>query len=394
MKLSAYSPVLITALFVVPAMMLTSCDDRVSIETNASPDGDVVIESVESEDADFRLVRVLGGLENAWAVAWLPDDRMIITERPGRMNLFDGETVTELSGLPDIHSRSQGGLLDVALHPDYEDNGWIYFTYSIADNGNTGTALGRARLDGEQLVDVEELYVEEPAKNPGRHYGSRIAFPGDGTVLFTIGDRGERTPSQDLQDPAGSTIRLNYDGSVPDDNPFAGSDEALPVIYSYGHRNAQGMVIHPETGAIWQHEHGPQGGDELNIIQAGGNYGWPDATYGDEYGSGQPIGIEPHEDPDIVNPLVHWSPTSIAPSGMAFYYGNNFPGWHGDVFIGALAQQHVRRVVVDGEEVDRQEELLSGEPGRIRDIRQGPDGNLYLLTDHSDGGLYRIEPLD
>ena len=379
---------------ILPLILLTTCNDSLSVNPEILPDGEVVLESVESEDATFRVVRIINDLQNPWGMAWLPDGRMIITERPGRLNLVENQSITEIGGLSEIQATGQGGLLDIAVHPDFENNGLIYFTYSAPVNGNTATTLARARLGDGELTGLEVLYTENPVKQPGRHYGSRIVFPGDGTVLFTIGDRGQRTPSQDLGDPAGSTIRLNEDGTVPGDNPFAGHENALPEIYSYGHRNAQGMVLHPETGMIWQHEHGPRGGDELNIIRPGGNYGWPEATYGTEYGTRRSIGISPEDDPDIVNPLVHWSPTSIAPSGMTFYTGDRFPGWQGNVFVGALAQQHIRRVVVDGEQVVRQEELLRSDLGRIRDVREGPDGNIYVLTDHSGGGLYRIEPVE
>lgn len=376
---------------------ITACEPQPAadrLQTSGERAEDVVLERVESEDETFRLVRVLDGLEHPWAVAWLPDGRKLITERPGGMLLIDGDHVTELSGLPDIQAQGQGGLLDVALHPGYEENGWIYFTYSEPGTGGTGTALARARIDGDALSDLQQLYSQEPKHSPGRHYGSRIVFPGDGTVVFTIGDHGQRSPSQDLSDPTGSTIRLNLDGSIPDDNPFVNRDGAAPEIYSYGHRNAQGMSLHPETGAIWQHEHGPRGGDELNRIRAGANYGWPEATYGVEYRGGAEIGIEPGDDPDIVDPLLHWSPVSIAPSGMAFYTGDRFPSWKGDIFVGALAQQHIRRVKLDGEQVTGQEELLREDIGRIRDVRTGPDGYLYVLTDHSGGGLYRLKPVE
>lgn len=381
-------------LMLLPVIVLftfVSCDMGSPI---INEEGEVVIDRVESEDETFRVVRIIDNLDHPWAVAWLPDDRKLITERSGHMNLVEDGEIKRINGLPEIHATGQGGLLDIALHPDYEDNGWIYFTYSSPGDGGTGTALARARLDTTELTDLEILYTQEPKRSPGRHYGSRIVFPGDGTVMFTIGDRGNRSLSQEMDDPSGTTMRLNYDGSIPDDNPFVDTDGVLPEIYTYGHRNAQGMDLHPETGEVWQHEHGPRGGDELNIIRAGNNYGWPDATYGTEYSDDSPIGINPDEDPDIVDPLLHWSPTSIAPSGMAFYTGNRFSDWEGDIFVGALAQQHIRRVIMDGEEITGEEELLRDEVGRIRDVRTGPDGYLYFLTDHSGGGLYRLEPVD
>ena len=385
-------------LAVVIALIVSACtlgSDTVDPETSAAASDEVVIEEVASEDATFRVVRVLDNLEHPWGVAWLPDDRMLITERPGRLNLVDGDDVTSLSGLPDIQAQGQGGLLDVALHPNYDENGWIYFTYSAPLDGGTGTALARAQLDGDALSELDVLYEQEPAYNPGRHYGSRIVFPTDGTVAFTIGDRGQRDPSQVTDDPAGTTLRLNDDGTIPDDNPFVDTDDVLDEIYTYGHRNAQGMDLHPETGVIWQHEHGPYGGDELNIIDAGANYGWPEATYGTEYSDpNEPVGTDPDQT-DFEQPVLHWTePHSIAPSGMAFYDSDQLPGWEGDLFVGALAEQHIRRVVLEGDEIQSQEELLRNDLGRIRDVRSGPDGHLYVLTDHSDGGLYRLEPAE
>ena len=385
---------------IIPGLVFTLCTVLLaSCELNggtgpAMPDGELVLEAVESEEETFNVVRVLDDFSHPWAVAWLPGGEMLITERSGRMNLVEDETVTELDGLPDIRDGGQGGLLDVAIHPDYEENGWIYFTYSYVDGHDSNTALARAQLGDGELTDVEELYQPEITYTATQHFGSRIVIPGDGTVVFTIGDRGNRDQSQDRSDPTGSTIRLNEDGSIPDDNPFVDEEDVVPEIYTYGHRNAQGMDLHPETGVIWQHEHGPRGGDELNIIEGGQNYGWPVATYGTEYGDDSEIGINPDEDPDIVNPVLHWSPNSIAPSGMTFYSGEHFPGWEGNIFVGALANQHIRRVVLDGEEAVGEEELIRDEIGRIRDVREGPDGLIYFLTDEADGGLYRMEPVD
>tara|TARA_R100001143_G_scaffold63387_1_gene70135 strand:+ start:77946 stop:79151 length:1206 start_codon:yes stop_codon:yes gene_type:complete len=386
---------LLTLLFLsLPS--ITSCsNDQFYVEPaeEQNQEYEVIFNNVNSEEHDFRVVRILDNLNYPWAVSWLPDGRLLITERPGQLILVDGDQKHTLQGVPEIRAQGQGGLLDVVVHPEYETNGWIYFTYSSPDGDNTSTTLARAQLDELELTNLQLLYIQKPSQNPGRHYGSRIAFPGDGTVLFTIGERGLKQPAQDLNDPAGSTIRLNEDGSIPSDNPFVGHDDALPEIYSYGHRNAQGMAIHSETGAIWQHEHGPRGGDALNIIQPGANYGWPDATYGKNYGIATPIGIEQHEDPNITNPVTYWVPTSIAPSGMAFYYGEHFPKWQGNLFIGALAEQHLRRLVLEGEEVVHQEVLLDRDIGRVRDVRVGPDGYIYVLTDHSNGALYRIEAL-
>lgn len=380
-------------IFLFSFSIIAACEENVGVDPVIN-DGDLVLESVESNEETFNVVRVVDDLSHPWAVAWLPGGEMLITERAGRLNLVDNETVTELDGLPEIQASGQGGLLDVALHPDYEENGWIYFTYSYVGDGGSNTALARAQLSDGELTDVEELYQPEITYTETQHFGSRIVIPGDGTVVFTIGDRGNRDQAQDRSDPTGSTIRLNEDGSIPDDNPFVNEEDVTPEIYTYGHRNAQGMDIHPETGVIWQHEHGPRGGDEINIIESGQNYGWPIATYGTEYGDDSEIGINPDEDPDIVDPVLHWSPTSIAPSGMTFYSGEHFPGWDGDIFAGALANQHIRRVVLDGDEAVEEEELIRDEIGRIRDVREGPDGLIYFLTDETDGGLYRIEPVD
>lgn len=354
---------------------------------------EVVIERVESEEATFRVVQMAEGLEHPWAVTWLPDGAMLITERPGRLNLMQNGEITEISGLPAIEARGQGGMLDVALHPEYDDNGWIYFTYSAPGDGGTSTALARAQLSGTELTDLEVLYEQTPALRPGRHYGSRIGFMHDGTVVFSIGDRGQRDLAQQTDDVSGSTIRLNADGSIPDDNPWVGDDNYRPELYTIGNRNAQGLIVHPETGQIWHHEHGPRGGDELNLIEAGQNYGWPEATYGNEYRSNNPIGVDPDETDEFVHPVTHWTP-SIAPSGLAYYDGDAFPGWQGNLFVGALAYQQINRVVLDGEEVVHQEVLLDNELGRIRDVRMGPDGFLYVLTDATDGGLFRIEPAE
>jgi aldose sugar dehydrogenase len=363
----------------------------------------VVADRVESEAATYRVVEVVSGLEHPWAVALLPDGRMLVTERPGRLQLVANGTVTEVEGLPPIHTRNQGGLLDVVLHPDYTQNGWIYFTYSSPGDNDTvtsdaergtGTALARARLseDGARLTDLETLYAQMPRHNPGRHYGSRIVFPGDGSVLFTIGDRALRWPSQDLTDPGGSVIRLTEDGRAHPENPFvgAGHGNLRPEIFSFGHRNSQGMAVHPETGAVWASEHGPYGGDLVHVYRAGENYGWPQVTQGVEYSTREQVGLGP-EAPGVTAPVYVWDVTT-APSGLAFYTGDAFPGWQGNLFAGALASKEVRRLVLDGERVTHDEPFLTDEVGRIRDVRQGPDGFLYVVTDEEAGGVYRIEP--
>jgi glucose/arabinose dehydrogenase len=361
-----------------------------------APSGEeVVLERVETEEATFRVVKVVGDLEHAWAVDWLPDGRMLITERPGRILLVDDDGVTALDNVPEVWNENQGGMLDVRVGPQYAEDGWIYLAYSVREGGVGGTVLSRARLEGTSLTDVDVLYRQTPFLEPNYHFGARIVFPGDGTLFVALGERGQRREKTvDIPTPTtsvGTTVRLNLDGSVPTDNPFVGSEDGLDEVYSYGHRNQQGMAIHPETGEVWQHEHGPHGGDELNLIEPGHNYGWPDVSYGDTYRGQQPIGGT--EAPGVTNPVKYWDP-SPALSGMTFYTGDSFPGWQGDLFMGALARQKVLRLELDGHEVAHEEELLYGELGRIRDVATGPDGTLYVLTDAAAGALYRLEPVD
>jgi aldose sugar dehydrogenase len=379
---------------------------RVSLEEQ------VVSDRMNGDEGAYRVVRVAGGIRHPWAVAWLPDGRMLVTERMGRLLLIGEDRVTALEGLPRIHAEEdqktapeggqQGGLLDVALHPEYARNGWLYFTYSSPgdDDGvpdedvGTGTALARARLseDGTRLVDLETIYAQTPRRVPGRHYGSRIVFPGDGTVLFSIGDRGMRAPSQDLTDPAGAMIRLHENGGAFEGNPFVGvaPGNLRPEIHSYGHRNNQALAIRPGTDQIWTAEHGPYGGDLLHLVEAGRNYGWPMVAFGVEYSTKEKIGLG-RAAPGVQQPIHVWE-EAIAPSGMTFYDGQAFPAWQGNLFVGSLLQQQVRRLVLDGTRVSHEEVLLDKTVGRIRDVRQGPDGLLYVVTDEADGGVYRIEP--
>ncbi|MFO7729158.1 MAG: PQQ-dependent sugar dehydrogenase [Spirochaetia bacterium] len=345
--------------------------------------------NVIAEQSHFEIEKVVKGLEHPWAMAFLPNGDILINERPGRMQRLSGGELMVVKGLPDIYSTGQGGLLDIAVHPDFENNRFIYFTYSASGPEGAGTVLYRTRLEGNQLQEGEQLYRLPRFTRSNVHFGSRIVFAQDGTLYMSIGERGERERAQDLTDAAGSTIRLNPDGSIPADNPFVNQDNALPEIYSYGHRNAQGMAVHPDTGRIWQHEHGPRGGDEVNIIKAGANYGWPKVSFGEEYRGGS-IG-EGSEAPGIEAPLLHWTP-SIAPSGMSFYKGDLFPEWQGDLFVGALAGQHLRRVELKGNRVVNQEVLLQGRIGRIRDVKVGPKGYLWLLTDEGNASLYRLKP--
>lgn len=333
---------------------------------------------------------VLGELERPWSLAFLPDGRMLITERPGRLLLIDLEQRRRhtVEGLPNIEPHGQGGLLDVALHPRFADNGWIYLSYAGKGPGGYATEVARARLDGRHLRDWQVLITATPHTDSTRHFGSRLAFDPDGYLFITTGDRGARDRAQDLGDLAGSVLRLHDDGSVPEDNPFVGREDARPEIYSYGHRNPQGLAIHPDTGEPWVQEHGPRGGDEINRILPGRNYGWPVITYGKEY-YGPGIGDTRQE--GMEQPVYHWTP-SIAPSGMVFYSGDRFPNWRGDLLNGALKLQHLNRLVMERGEVQDEIRLLESLHHRIRDVRQGPDGYVYLLVDGDRAPLLRLKP--
>ena len=346
-----------------------------------------------SSEHDFRAVTLVRGLEHPWSLAFLPDGRMLVSERPGRLRIVDRDfrlLPPPVAGLPEVVATGQGGLFDVAPHPDYARNGWLYIAYNGAGQGGYSTELMRARLMDGRLVDQEVLFRLQPKSRGGRHFGGRIAFDGKGHVFLTLGDRGDMQRAQDLGDHAGSLIRLREDGSVPQDNPFYGRSGARPEIFTYGNRNMQGAAVHPDSGHLWTHEHGPQGGDEVNVMRSGTNYGWPVITYGVNYGIGTRIGEGTHKS-GMAQPLHKWVP-SIAPSGMAFYTGNRFPGWRGNLFVGALKFALLVRLELDGERIVHEERLLAGEIGRIRDVRSGPDGFIYLLSDAPDGVLARLEP--
>jgi aldose sugar dehydrogenase len=335
-------------------------------------------------------VTVASGLQNPWGLAFLPGGDILVTERPGRIRLIRGGELRQapVAGAPTAVAGGQGGMLDIALHPDFEANGLVYVAYSKEVEGGRTTAVARARWTGDALEGTEDVFVAD-AIGGGRHFGSRIAFDPAGYMYVTVGDRGEMNRAQDLSDHAGTTIRLHDDGRVPADNPFVGRDDARDEIYTWGNRNAQGIAIHPETGAVWQNEHGPQGGDEVNLIRAGLNYGWPVITHGIGY-RGETIAQDTAR-AGMEQAVLHWTP-SIAVSGMDFYTGDRFPGWQGNAFVGALRQAHVRRLVLEGDRIVHQEELLADLGQRIREVKEGPDGYLYLLTDERDGALLRLEP--
>lgn len=348
---------------------------------------------VQTQKAAFRVVPLLGGLKNPWSMAFLPDGRMLVTERDGRMRMVSKDFQLDpqaIEGLPDIVARGQGGLFDVVLHPDYTKNGWVYWAYNAPGTGGWGTALARGQLQGNRMVNVQVLFSMLPKTRTGHHFGGRIVFEKTGMLYLTLGDRGEKERAQQLEDHAGSVIRLFDDGRVPADNPFVQRPGAKPEKWTLGNRNMQGAALHPQTGALWTHEHGPQGGDEINVMRAGRNYGWPVITYGANYGTGTPIG-EGQAKPGMEQPLHMWVP-SIAPSGMVFVGGDKFPRWKGNLLVGALRGQMLVRLELDSEKVTVEERMLQGQLGRIRDLRMGPDGFIYLLTDDADGEMLRLEP--
>jgi glucose/arabinose dehydrogenase len=350
---------------------------------------------INSEKHTFRVVTLLKGLEYPWSVAFLPDGRMLVTERVGRLRLVGQDLRLDpkpIAGLPDVAATGQGGLFDVVLHPEHAQNGWIYWAYNAPGTGGWGTALARGKLQGSRMTEVQVLFSMKPKTRSSQHFGGRIVFDKAGMLYLTLGDRGDKERAQKLDDHAGSVIRLHDDGRVPVDNPFTKRVEALPEKWTLGNRNMQGASLHPKTGELWTHEHGPQGGDEVNVMRAGLNYGWPVITYGVNYGFGTRIG-EGQTKPGMVQPLHLWVP-SIAPSGMAFVSGSKFPQWTGDLLVGALRDQMLVRLELDGEKVVREERLLRGIVGRIRDVRMGPDGLVYLLTDDSEGALLRLEPVN
>jgi len=348
-----------------------------------------------SEKQAFRVVTLVAGLENPWSMAFLPDGRMLVTERDGRMRLVSQDFKLDpqpVEGLPEVVARGQGGLFDVVLHPDYPNNGWIYWSYNAPGAGGWGTAMARGKLQGKRMTEVQVLFSMLPKTRTAQHFGGRIVFDQSHKVYLTLGDRGEKERAQRLDDHAGSVIRLHDDGRVPADNPFIGRAGAKPEKWTLGSRNLQGAAVQPGTGVLWTHEHGPQGGDEVNVMRAGRNYGWPVITYGVNYGLGTAIG-EGNAKAGLEQPLKVWVP-SIAPSGMTFVDSPRFPAWQGNLLVGALRGQMLVRLELRDETVAREERLLEGELGRIRDVRSAPDGFIYLLTDNAERSLVRLEPVE
>jgi aldose sugar dehydrogenase len=339
----------------------------------------------------ISVVTVAEGLEQPWGLAFLPDGRMLVTEKEGRLRIVaqDGRLSDPLDGVPEVDDGGQGGLLDVALDPDFASNRMVYLSYAEPGDGGAGTAVARGTLAEGRLDGVAVIWRQQPKLDTGQHFGSRLVFLTDKTLIVTLGDRNTRKYIPDMKAQIGKLVRINRDGSIPKDNPFVGDDAYSPDLYSLGHRNVQGATMHPETGALWTVEHGARGGDEVNKPEPGRNYGWPVISYGREYSGGE-IG-EGTSKPGLEQPVYYWDP-SIAPSGMTFYTGDKFPAWKGSLFVGALKFQLLARLEVDGDRIVREERLLTDMGERIRDVRQGPDGYLYLLTDEDDGRLLRLEP--
>ena len=367
---------------------------------NPSANSPLISDNSVATADNFRTTTILQGLERPWGMTWLPDGSMLITERPGKLRIVrNGELDLEpVPGVPEVFAVNHGGLMDISLHPDFEQNRLVYFTHSQGTNQANHTRVARAVFDGSRLQNWEDIFEVSPTKPQGQHFGSRLVWLPDNTMLVAIGDGGNppirlngeyiRNQAQNLNSHLGSVVRINDDGSIPQDNPFVGESNANSAIWSYGHRNIQGMTIDPTTNRIWSHEHGSRGGDELNLMEAGQNYGWPEVSYSDEYTGGRVAEISSR--PDVPEPKVVWTP-SIAPSGLAFYSSDRFSQWQGDLFVGGLVSRDVRRIDLDGEgNVLGEESISIGQ--RVRDVRQSPDGGLYVLTDEQNGSLISIEP--
>ncbi len=367
--------IIISCFFVV--MTGLSCAQKTDNEVNTPTE--------QTFDAQL----VVEDLQIPWGMVFLPDNSMLITEKSGEIIHFKDGVKTSVSGGPAVYNRGQGGLLDIELHPNYTDNGWIYISYSSQEGGGSGgnTAIIRAKLNGNSLTNSELLYKASPNTTKGQHWGCRLEFDDDGYLYFTIGDRGARDQNpQDNTLDGGKVYRIMDDGAIPDDNPFINVTNGNERAFTTGNRNPQGMAKHPETGAIWIHEHGPMGGDEINIVKKGVNYGWPVITYGTNY-NGTPITDITHKE-GMEQPIHYWVP-SIGPSGMAFVTSDRYPSWKGDLLVGSLAFQYLERLELDGNTVTNREKLME-DIGRVRNVRQGPDGYIYVAVEGK--GIYKLVP--
>lgn len=345
-------------------------------------------QTLTTEKTSLTLEKVAQGLEHPWGLAFLPDGRMLVTERSGKLRYVntDGSLSAPLAGLPDVEVAGQGGLLDVLLHPNFAENNQVYISYNEPSENGSSTAVAIATLNADRIENVNVIFSASPKFKSRHHFGGRLVIQDNKYLFITLGDRGQRRDdAQTMDNHHGKVIRLNLDGSIPNDNPYLQNADVLDDIWSYGHRNIQGATLHPTTGELWTHEHGPQGGDEINITRATLNYGWPVITYGEEYGGGK-IGQTAKE--GMEQPLHYWVP-SIAPSGMTFYLDDAIPGWKNSLLVGSLRFGQLVRLELDGEKVSHEERIMIGQ--RIRDVRQGPDGAVYLLTDQADGQILRLK---
>jgi glucose/arabinose dehydrogenase len=383
--------------------MMKQCAGTIMLASAAilpSTSASAVDEVIETEQAVIAVETVAAGLEHPWGMAFLPDGSALVTERSGRLRHLspDGTLSEPLIGVPEVDARDQGGLLDVTLDPNFADNRLVYLSFSEpGPDGTNSTAAARGRLsdDATALEDVEVIFSQQPKVQSTKHFGSRLVFDGAGHLFVTMGERSDeefRDQAQDLNSHLGKIVRINPDGTVPEDNPFLGQEGALPEIWSLGHRNIQAAAMNAETGQLWEIEHGPRGGDELNIVSPGANYGWPIVSFGVNY-SGTPVGSGQSDAPGFADPIYQWTPV-IAPSGMTFYSGDAFPEWQGDLFVGGLASTALVRLELDGEQVIHEERLLESLGYRIRDVVQGPGGALYVLTDEDNGEVLRITPAE
>lgn len=343
----------------------------------------------ESEKLTYGVDTIATNLKNPWGIAFLPDGRMLVTERAGEVLIFEnGQLLPESITIPDVYVQGQGGLLDITLHPDYDENGWIYLSYAKKGEGGGGTVIARTKMEGNKFGPLEELFAAQPLSESGVHFGSRIVFDGNGHMFFSSGERGTKENAQNLNNHLGKILRLHDDGKVPNDNPFVNTEGAKPEIWSYGHRNPQGLVYDKDTKRLWDVEHGPKGGDELNLVEKGKNYGWPTITYGINY-DGTPI-TDKTEQEGLEQPVTYWVP-SIAPCGMTRVTSDKYEGWKNNFLIGALAHQHVARVEVNDGKYVGQEKLLD-KVGRVRAVVEGPDGYIYVATE-GPGMLLKIIPV-
>lgn len=392
--MTRHAPALLLSLIAAPILAACAPSDRATdvvpaaTTPGATPPGG-------AGGQPMRVTTVASGLEHPWSVAVLPGGGFLVTERPGRLRRIaaDGTVSAPVTGVPDVFAEGQGGLLDVVPAPDFARTGRIYFSYAEpGPDGTAGTAVAHAVLDGNALAQVTRIYAQAPKLEGGQHFGSRIAFDGDGHVFVSQGDRNEKAMAQDLAVLQGKLVRLRLDGSIPADNPFAGRDGARPETWSYGHRNIQGMAIDPRTGTLWTSEHGPRGGDELNLPRAGANYGWPLATHGVDYITRRPYPQTIGTSAPGTEPPHHWWKRSPGLSGMAFLTGRPGSAWNDSLFLGALAEENLIRLSLDGDRIAGEERLLDDLGARIRDVRVGPDGAVYVLTDAEDGTLLRLDP--